>query len=165
MTAGREIALAREGQLEAIARVMTAARAIMRADGNHRQWVGGYPSREAILRDIAADAGYVVTDEGEVVAYFAFVPSPEPTYDRIDGAWLDDERPYHVIHRLGSYAHVHGIFADVIDYCATRERNLRIDTHSDNSIMRHNIERHGFTYCGVIYLADGSPRLAYQRLD
>ena len=151
--------------IDEIMRIYDAGRAFMRAHGNESQWVGGYPSREAILRDIAADAGYVVTDEGEVVAYFAFVPSPEPTYDRIDGAWLDDERPYHVIHRLGSYAHVHGIFADVIDYCAARERNLRIDTHSDNSIMRHNIERHGFTYCGVIYLADGSPRLAYQRLD
>ncbi len=128
--------------------------------------MNGYPSEEIIRRDIDASFGHVLEEDGKIVGYFAFMPSPEPTYTEIfGGKWLDNETPYHVIHRLGSYAHVHGIFADVIDYCAARKRNLRIDTHSDNSIMRHNIERHGFTYCGVIYLADGSPRLAYQRLD
>ena len=28
--------------------------------------------------------------------------------------------------------------------------------------MLHNIEKHGFTYCGIIYLANGDERLAYQ---
>ena len=32
------------------------------------------------------------------------------------------------------------------------------------SIMRHCIEKYGFIYCGVIYLPDGSPRLAYQKI-
>ena len=30
--------------------------------------------------------------------------------------------------------------------------------------MQHIIERHGFTYCGIIYLASGDERLAYQRV-
>ena len=30
--------------------------------------------------------------------------------------------------------------------------------------MQHNIEKHGFTYCGIIYLANGDARLAYQKL-
>ena len=30
--------------------------------------------------------------------------------------------------------------------------------------MQHCIESYGFTYCGIIYLADGAPRLAYQKL-
>jgi hypothetical protein len=30
--------------------------------------------------------------------------------------------------------------------------------------MQHNIEKHGFTYCGIIYLASGDKRLAYQKL-
>ena len=33
-----------------------------------------------------------------------------------------------------------------------------------SAIMQHNIEKHGFTYCGIIYLASGDERLAYQKL-
>jgi hypothetical protein len=29
--------------------------------------------------------------------------------------------------------------------------------------MQHNILKHGFTYCGIIYLASGDERLAYQK--
>ena len=97
-----------------------------------------------------------------IVAYFALLPSPEPTYDYIDGAWLTDE-PYGVIHRMASYPEVHGIFSAVIDYAASRYSHLRIDTHRDNRIMQHLIEKHGFTYCGIIWLEDGTERLAYER--
>ena len=31
--------------------------------------------------------------------------------------------------------------------------------------MQHNIEKHGFTYCGIIYLVNGDERLAYQKLN
>jgi len=30
------------------------------------------------------------------------------------------------------------------------------------NIMQHVIEKYGFTYCGIIYLASGDERLAYQ---
>ena len=97
-----------------------------------------------------------------IVAYFALLPSPEPTYDVIDGAWLTDG-PYGVIHRMASYPEVHGIFSTVIDYAAARYVHLRIDTHRDNRIMQHLIGKHGFTYCGIIWLQDGTERLAYER--
>ena len=42
--------------------------------------------------------------------------------------------------------------------------NIRIDTHKDNKIMQGLLARHGFSYCGIIYLKNGSPRLAYQRV-
>jgi hypothetical protein len=29
--------------------------------------------------------------------------------------------------------------------------------------MQHNIMKHGFSYCGIICLANGDERLAYQR--
>jgi hypothetical protein len=96
------------------------------------------------------------------VGYFALLPSPEPTYENIDGAWLTDG-PYGVIHRIASYPGVHGIFSAVIAYAAQRYAHLRIDTHRDNRIMQHLIEKHGFTYCGIIWLEDGSERLAYER--
>ena len=30
--------------------------------------------------------------------------------------------------------------------------------------MQHVLESNGFTRCGIIHVADGSPRIAYQKL-
>ena len=160
---------ATEADIPAVLPVFEAAKAIMRADGNHDQWgAPGFPGDALLLRDIARGGGYVISSEAEggveksIVAYFALLPSPEPTYDVIDGAWLTDE-PYGVIHRMASYPEIHGIFSTVINYAASRFAHLRIDTHRDNRIMQHLIEKHGFTYCGIIWLEDGTERLAYER--
>ena len=97
--------------------VLSAAKKIMRSSGNLNQWIGGYPSEEAILGDIEKGCGYAVEDEGNVVGYFAFVPSPEPTYKSIyEGKWVDDTLPYHVIHRIGSFPEVHGVFKSIMDW-------------------------------------------------
>ena len=144
--------------------VFAAAKQIMRSDGNAQQWADeGYPSIAAVEADLAKNGAFVVEDDGQVVAYFAFLPSPEPTYHVIyDGQWVDDTKPYHVIHRIASFPHVHGIFHSIMDFCFARETNIRIDTHRDNHIMQHNILKHGFAYCGIILLASGDERLAYQ---
>ena len=180
------IRLATPADIPALRPVFEAAKAIMRADGNHDQWSApGFPDDSLLLRDIARGGGFVIEnrwpvgaghDEGKtvmpgltghlaaprIVAYFALLPSPEPTYDVIDGAWLTDG-PYGVIHRMASYPEVHGIFSTIIDYALSRYSHLRIDTHRDNRIMQHLIEKHGFTYCGIIWLEDGTERLAYER--
>ena len=157
---------ARPSDMSAIMQVMEAAKKIMRSSGNMHQWGEGYPSEAVILSDMEKNGGFVVEDDSKVVAYFAFFPSPEPTYDHIyGGRWLDDVQPYHVIHRIASYPDVHGIFKSIMDFCFSRDANIRIDTHKDNTIMQHNIEKHGFTYCGIIYLASGDERLAYQRIN
>ena len=94
-----------------------------------------------------------------------FCPPPEPTYSKIyNGEWLDEVKPYHVVHRIASYPDAHGIFSDIMDFSFSRDVNIRIDTHKDNLIMQHNIEKHGFTYCGIIYLVNGDERLAYQKM-
>ena len=41
-------------------------------------------------------------------------------------------------------------------------RSIRIDTHKDNVIMHHILRKYGFQHCGVIFLANGDPREAYQ---
>lgn len=161
---GRTIREAKEADLEGIMPVLDAAKGIMRSEGNMNQWSDNYPSREAILFDIQRDGGFVIEDDGHIVGYFAFLPSPEPTYEYIEGEWLDNELPYHVIHRIASYPEVHGVFSDIMEFCFSKDPNIRIDTHRDNSIMRHNISRHGFTYCGIIYLASGDERLAFQKI-
>jgi hypothetical protein len=167
---------ATEADIPAVLPVFEAAKAIMRADGNHDQWgAPGFPGDALLLRDIARGGGYVIeisprdpsglgrNDKVSIVAYFALLPSPEPTYSHIDGAWLTDE-PYGVIHRIASYPEVHGIFSAIIDFAAARYPHLRIDTHRDNRIMQHLIDTAGFTYCGIIWLEDGTERLAYEKL-
>ena len=148
-----------------IMKVMDAAKKIMRQSGNMHQWVEGYPSESVIMSDMEKDGGFVIEDDGTVIGYFAFLPSPEPTYSIIyEGKWLDDEQSYHVIHRMASYPDSHGIFSSIINFCFSLDANIRIDTHRDNTIMQHNIAKHGFTYCGIIYLASGDERLAYQKI-
>ena len=151
--------------IQAIMTVLEAAKGIMRASGNMHQWVDGYPSEQVIQDDIDKQQGYVLEEGGRVVGYFTFMPSPEPTYSKIyGGAWLDDRQPYHVIHRIASFPEVHGVFAAIMDFAFAHDRNIRIDTHEDNHIMQHNILKHGFSYCGIIYLASDDPRLAYQKI-
>jgi len=146
--------------------VIEAAKGIMRASGNMHQWDDGYPSKAVILADMSAGNGYVIEEDGaNVSAYFALIPSPEPTYSVIyDGEWLDDEKPYHVIHRIASTPESHGVFSTIMNFAFSVDGNIRIDTHRDNTIMQHNILKHGFSYCGIIFLVSGDERLAYQKV-
>ena len=161
----RTIRKATPTDIPAIMQVIDAAKTIMRSSGNMRQWSAGYPSEAVILSDMEKGGGFVIEDDGRIVAYFAFLSSPEPTYATIyEGAWLDDVQPYHVVHRIASYPDVHHIFSDIMGCCSAADGNLRIDTHRDNIIMQHCIEKYGFTYCGIIYIANGDERLAYQKM-
>ena len=161
----RKIRHASAGDLGRIMEVLAAAKQVMRRAGNVNQWINGYPDEAAIHSDMERGGAMVVEDDGVVVAYFAFLPSPEPTYAAIyGGAWLDDTLPYHVVHRMGGVPEASGIFDSAMDYCFGVDPNIRIDTHRDNTIMQHLIEKHGFTYCGIIYLDSGDERLAYQKL-
>ena len=161
----RIIREARLTDMDEIMLVMDAAKGIMRQSGKMHQWGEGYPSEAVITADMEKKGGFVVVNDGMVVGYFAFLQSPEPTYARIyEGKWIDDVQPYHVVHRIASYPDAHGIFSSIMDFCLSHDRNIRIDTHRDNKIMQHNILKHGFTYCGIIYLLSGDERLAYQKM-
>ena len=156
---------ATEQDLPAIMAVLEAGRGIMLASGNPNQWAKGYPTEEMVRRDIGPGYGIVMEEEGQIVAYFACIPSPDPTYAVINGgAWIDDEKPYYVVHRIASYPTVHGVFKAMMEYLDGITDNIRIDTHKDNRIMQHNLAKYGFQYCGIIYIASGAERLAYQRL-
>lgn len=145
--------------------VFADAKQTMRADGNMEQWNGPYPDPDAIMRDISRGSSYVIEDDGVITGTFAFIPGIEPTYDVIyGGEWLDDHLPYATIHRIAGCHGSHGIFDSCMAWCSGRISNIRIDTHRDNHIMQKLISRSGFSYCGIILLADGAERLAYQRV-
>jgi len=142
------------------------SRGIMRSNGNENQWVNGYPSAEVLADDIRRGVSYVMTDGDDVVGTFAFIIGRDPTYEYIEGgSWEDDLRPYGTLHRLACASGQHGIFGACIDWCRSQVPSLRIDTHKDNSIMLHLIEKHGFAYRGIIYIADGTQRRAFQMLN
>ena len=148
--------------LDRIAEIFTYARKQMALNGNPSQWKNDRPSIELVKKDIDVSNSYVVLNKGKIVATFAFIVGIEPTYLDIDGKWLDDD-PYGTIHRIASDGSVKGVFDQVIDYVSKRGVDIRIDTHKDNKIMRHLIEKNGFVYCGIIIVDDGTPRLAYQK--
>lgn len=145
--------------------IFMQAKRIMRKDGNMKQWTGNYPSVEIITQDIQNGNSYVCLDDtDEIIGTFAFIPGPDPTYARIyDGDWIDDTQPYGVIHRLASTESSRGVAAACLQWCYEQIPNLRADTHRDNHILQHILKKHGFRYCGIIYLLNGDERLAYQK--
>ena len=148
--------------LDTIMQIFDVARLKMRAAGNDVQWVNGYPQRALVEQDITRGESFVCCNAaGEVVATFAFIVGNDPTYDYIEGAWLNNE-PYGTIHRLGSLEGVHGVFHAVVEWAKGRIRYVRLDTHEKNTPMLRLAEHEGFVYCGVIYVADGTPRRAFQ---
>lgn len=159
-----EIRKAASGDLDCLMEIFEKARRFMAGTGNPGQWVNGYPQRELMAGEIDASHCYVcVAGNGRVVATFCFIPGPDPTYSYIeDGAWLDN-RPYYVIHRLASDGSCKGVADFCFDWCARQYPCLRADTHADNKVMQHILEKNGFVRCGIIYLKNGSPRIAYQK--
>ena len=162
----RTIRLATQEDLPRIMELIECGRQKMRAVGNVEQWTDGNPRQETIVQDIENGNSYLVEDGGIPVATFAFMEGPEPTYERIyQGEWIDPLGEYYVIHRIASAPNTHGILKFVLDYCFRHTTNIRIDTHCQNIIMRNALSKHGFKYCGIIYLLDGAERLAYQRSE
>ena len=162
--------------LPALLELYEAARAFMRANGNPTQWGTNRPSRTLIEEDIRLGRGYVVEEDGHIGGAFALIFGIEPTYLDIDGAWPDDA-PYVTIHRIAGDGSIRGVMERCLHFTEALVRqerlrdpsredlpeSIRIDTHADNRVMRHILEKQGFSYCGIIIVDDGTPRLAFQR--
>ena len=163
--------LIRPAKFEDIPKVMTifaSARAFMKAAGNPNQWQDSYPSQSLIESDIASGNLYAVTADNEIHGVFALIAGIEPTYAKIDGAWLNAQ-PYATLHRIAGDGKSHGIFEAAVTFAKASYRNVRIDTYKDNHVMRSLIEKHGFQYCGIINIEarpncpeQDTERLAFQ---
>lgn len=156
----------RETDLPRILEIYAEARAYMRANGNAAQWSGVYPGEEIVREDMAEGRSYVVDEDGELLGVFCFFCGDDPTYAEIDGAWLNDA-PCGVIHRIavGANAHRKGVASRCFAYAMARCGNVKIDTHADNLPMQRALEKNGFRYCGIIRLANGDPRIAFQKCE
>lgn len=157
----------RQTKQEDLAKVMAIyayARNFMKEHGNGNQWINGYPQEELITKEIEAKHSFVCEDEqGEIIGTFCYIEGIDPTYVKIyDGEWLNDE-PYAVIHRIASNGKQKGIAAECLRWSFQHCNNLRIDTHENNLVMQNMLKKEGFTRCGIIYLVDGSERIAFHK--
>ncbi len=148
--------------LNKIMEIYQYARTVMAQSGNPGQWVNGYPSRELIEGDLRKGHLFVLENDGQVEAVFVYFIGDEPNYHKIEGAWLNDA-PYGVVHRVATAGNVRGAGQFCLDWSYEQCHNLRIDTHDDNRIMQHILEKTGYVKCGRIYVEDGSPRIAYHK--
>lgn len=152
-------------ELPQILRIYECARGFMKESGNESQWKDSFPPESLLIEDISAGQLYVLKDlrDGVIHGVFAFIVGKEPTYERIEqGGWISGTA-YGTLHRVAGDGTVHGIFDAIVAFCEERISHLRVDTHEDNRIMQHLISKNGFQRCGIIYVEDGSPRIAYEK--
>ena len=141
------------------------ARQQMRNSGNTVQWTNGYPSKELMLQSIAQGHNFLIINNDEIVATFDFIIGNELNYDIIEnGNWLNEEK-YGVIHRLASTGKAKGVARLCLEWCFSQFPNIRIDTHETNVAMQKVLDGLGYKRCGIIYVADGTPRLAFQKIN
>ena len=159
-----KVRLAELQDLPVILDIYAHARRFMAQTGNPTQWPATYPGAELLREDIAGKHLYVIADEEKIRGVFFFVVGPDRTYTLIeDGAWHADKE-YGTIHRIAGDG-TGGVFKVALDYCRGRADYLRIDTHADNKVMQHVVTKNGFRRCGIIYTDNGSPRIAFDRLE
>ena len=155
---------AQQADFSRICEIYAIARAFMARTGNAAQWGDSFPPEELLREDIRLGRLYVVEEEGTVHGAFAFLLGEDPTYQVIEGGAWKSNAPYGTLHRVASDGAVHGLFGQMVDYAWSVIPHLRIDTHENNAVMRHLVEKHGFQRCGVIYTDDGTPRIAFERI-
>lgn len=153
-----------QNDFSSIMAIYAYARSFMQETGNPNQWGNHFPP-EALIRNRIRDRQLFVLEEGGVLhGVFAFIIGEDPTYLQIDdGSWLSDA-PYGTIHQVASDGTIHGFFSQIVAYCQAQIPHLRIDTHADNKIMQHLIRKNGFEQCGIIYVLNHSPRIAFERI-
>lgn len=157
-----EIRKTAKKDFERVMEIYRAAQRFMAEHGNPSQWGTVYPPEEMVLGDIADGASYVCIYEDKIVGVFYFKVGRDSVYKHIyEGGW-GDHSEYGVVHHIASVKKGTGGFC--LDYCFGMYPHIRIDTHADNIPMQRLIKKHGFKYCGKIYMPDdGTERIAFEK--
>lgn len=134
------------------------------------QWQNNYPNTEIIRKDIENNYSYVLVKEQNIVATAAISFDGEKTYNHIyDGQWITND-DYAVIHRIAVDSNYKGlglsseIIKNVEMLCLNRGiHSIKVDTHEENLSMQKMLKKNEFEYCGIIYLEEGSKRIAFEK--
>ena len=149
--------------LHTVMKIYKIARNTMIKNNNHSQWGKKFPKRSWVKKDIKENNSYVIINDNKIVGVFSLILGIDPTYINIEGKWIND-KPYATIHKLASDNSTKGILKTALDFSFRKINNIRIDTYKENKIMIHLLEKNQFTYCGIIYVRNHSPRLAFQKI-
>ncbi|EAY15594.1 acetyltransferase, GNAT family protein [Trichomonas vaginalis G3] len=163
-----EFRLANESDKDKIWEILQQAIAQRKADGSN-QWQDGYPNTETVANDIKNKYGYVLTENGIVIAYAAAIFDVEPAYNDLEGKWLTNG-DYLVIHRIATHKSVKGRglgtkILEMLEDIAVSKKiySIKVDTNFDNKAMLHILDKLKYVYCGEVKY-DGSPRLAFEKV-
>lgn len=135
------------------------------------QWQNNYPNTEVISKDVDSENSYVLLKDNNIVATTVISFDGEETYNSIyEGNWISNDK-YAVIHRVAvdnTYKGL-GLSHEIIKYaeklCLNKGvHSIKVDTHIENIPMKQSLKKSGFEYCGIIYLEDGSKRIAFEKI-
>lgn len=133
------------------------------------QWQKEYPNRDTIAEDVEKGSGYVLTEHDLILGYVCISFEWETAYETLRGAWKSTW-PCAVVHRLAIAGGHKGkglaslMFHHTEELCKARGiHSIKIDTDMENGIMKHLLEKNGYSYCGVITF-DNSDKIAYEKL-
>lgn len=159
-----------EADICSIMNIIRQAQAYFREHGIN-QWQDNYPNSEIIKNDIDNKNGYVSLKDNIVIGTAAVSFDGEKTYDSIyNGKWLSSGK-YAVIHRIAIENSFKGsglsseILKNIEKMCLNKDvHSIKVDTHKENISMKKFLRKNGFQYCGTIYLEDGNPRIAFEKI-
>lgn len=138
---------------------------------NIDQWQDNYPNSETIKEDMLNKHSYVLLKSDKIVATVSASFQGEKTYDAIyNGQWISNYE-YVVMHRLAVHEKYKGLglsnkIIKNIEKIALGKNihSIKVDTHKDNISMKKVLIKNNFKYCGIIYLEDGSERIAFEKI-
>lgn len=171
MTMQKYTRQARPADLSQIMPIIHDAKDQLKATGSS-QWQGTYPAQSDIAEDIKQGYGFVFVNGKDIAGYAAVIVGDEPTYQKIDGAWENEQDPYATIHRICFSSAYQGaglakvFMSDLLSLqIAQGVVNFRIDTSKYNLPMQAVAKHNGFVYRGIIQVTadqENPDRLAYE---
>ena len=160
-----QIRLTKKEDLPKLLAIYEHARQYMVQHDNPNQWGKSKPSTSQVIKDIENKKSYVcVDDNDQILGVFYFSIEEDPTYNFIEGKWINNNL-YGVVHRIAVGVNTKGVGSFCLNWAYDKCTNLRIDTHEKNIPMKSLLKKLGFQYCGIIYISDGTPREAYQKIE
>jgi Acetyltransferases len=161
-----------EAEIEEILQIIYQAQAYLKSSGID-QWQNNYPNKESILQDIEMGYGYLLEENGNVIANASLSFDGEVTYQKIyHGEWKSStDCSYGVIHRVAVKGEEKRrgtgslLLKKLEEICQEKKiGSIRIDTHKKNQAMQSLLKKNGYEYCGIIYLLDGNERMAFEKI-
>jgi GNAT superfamily N-acetyltransferase len=150
-----EIKKARMDQLKEIKNLLLTCIKNMMSKGIS-QWDEDYPGQETLIADIKEGCMYVMVEQRQIIGMIVLTGEQEPEYEKVD--WIDPEGKALVIHRVAVHPdwQGRGIGGKLFDFAEDYARksgftSLRVDTFSENHLMKRLIESKEYVRTGDIF--------------